>query len=180
MICFMFTNPMWIIGQESNADKKKQEKADRKKQKEEKNLSDWNESLSMASDKQFVFNASHLYTSDGSVGLNPKINFFYVLHDYAVIQFGFEGVFIGGNGVGGITVEGNIVSYKISGDNPKKPVHVELTMRPKVGQGMGVYNIAVKFYGDGYGELLLNSSGLRLQGQITTPDKAYIHEGNKL
>ncbi|MEJ2593782.1 MAG: hypothetical protein P8100_01305 [bacterium] len=168
-----------LQAQETGTDTKKKEKSDRKKQKEAEELADWESSRSMAEGRQFVFSATQLITNDGTADLDPKINFFYVMDDEAVIQFGLDGVFIGGNGVGGVTSVGTIDKYIIKGENPKKPVQVELTVRPNPGQGAGIHNLVVKFFGEGFGEVFLNASGYRLKGQITTPDKAVIYEGNR-
>ena len=176
-LAFSFAAPA-IIAQETTD--KKQQKAEKKKLREEQELADWNESKQMATDRRFVFKANQLITKDGTVSLDPKINFFYVIDDYSVIQFGFDGVFIGGNGVGGITSDGTVESYKVIAENPKKPVQVELIVKPKAGQGFGIGTLVVKFYGDGYGEIQLNSNGYRLKGQIFKPEAANIHMGNKL
>lgn len=159
---------------------KKEKKAEKKRLKEEQNLADWNKTKKMANDHRFVFKANQLFTKEGSVSLDPKINFFYVVGDYAVIQLGFDGVFIGGNGVGGITSEGTVNRYEVKAENHKKPVQVELTVKPKAGQGIGVGTLVVKFYGDGYGEMIINSSGFRLKGQLETLEDTRIHVGNKL
>ncbi len=175
----MITGPVLMQAQETGTDTKKQEKSDRKKQKEAEELADWESSRAMAEARQFVFTATQLTTNDGTADLDPKINFFYVMDDEAVIQFGLDGVFIGGNGLGGVTSVGNVDKYIVKGDNPKKPVQVEVTVRPKAGQGTGIHNLVVKFFGEGFGEVYINASGYRLRGQITTPDKAIIHEGNR-
>lgn len=170
-----------LFAQESKSESsKKQEKANKKKQKEEKQLAEWEKYKQMANDQEFVFRASQLFLKDGSASLDPRINFFYVVDEYAVIQFAFDGLVIGGNGVGGITVEGKVEAYKVMAENPKKPVQVNLTVIPRVGQGVGVYDLVIKFYGDDYGELLINSNGYRLNGQIESVEDANIYEGNKL
>lgn len=183
LLLAVFTISIFTAGlyaQEAKSDTKKQEKADKKKAKEEKDIAEYEQSKQMAEDREFVFRASQLFLRDGSAQLDPRINFFYIVDDYAVIQFAFDGVFIGGNGVGGITIEGKVDAYKVLGDNPKKPVQVELTVIPRAGQGVGVYDIVVKFYGDEYGELLINSNGYRLKGQFEAVEEANIYEGNKL
>ena len=153
-------------------------KEDRKKAKEERLQAEWQESRDMAESQQYVFSAEQLITNDGTVALDPKINFFYIVDDYAVIQFGFDGVFIGGNGVGGVTTEGTVHKYKVSGDNPKKPVQAELQVQPKAGQGFSTANLLVKFYGEGFGEVHLNASGARLKGQFAKLEDSNIYQGN--
>ena len=176
---FLFVVPT-VFAQKSEKEQKQQAKEAKKKQKAEKAAAEWNDSKQMAEKKQFVFKANQLFTKDGTFSLDPKINFFYVIDDYAVIQFGFDGVFIGGNGLGGITSEGTVATYKVIADNQKKPVQVELSVKPKAGQGIGIGNFAVKFYGDGYGEVLLYTNGYRLKGKIEKPENANIYQGNKL
>jgi len=166
------------FSQNTSKDTKKQAKEAKKKAKENQELADWNANKKMAEDRQFVFKANQLITPDGTFPLDPKINFFYVIDDYSVIQFAFEGIFIGGNGLGGITSEGTVDKYKINSGKPAKPIQVEVNVKPKAGQGVGVGTLVVKFFGDGYGEMLMNSSGYRLKGQIQKPDNASIHQGN--
>lgn len=166
------------FSQNTSQEAKKKEKEVKKKAKQEQAVADWNANKKMAEDRQFVFKANQLITPDGTFPLDPKINFFYVIDDYSVIQFAFEGIFIGGNGLGGITSEGTIDKYKINSAKPTKPIQVELNVNPKAGQGTGVGTLVVKFFGDGYGEMLMNTSGYRLKGQIQKPENANIHQGN--
>ncbi len=69
---------------------------------------------------------------------------------------------IGGNGVGGITVEGDIDTYKVSADNTKKPVRVDLSLRPTSLGTSGIWNVSIIFYSEGYGEVTLTTNGIRL------------------
>lgn len=179
VLALLFITPV-VFGQESEKEQKQQEKVAKKKLKEEQALAEWNASKQIAESRQFVFKANQLFTKGGTFSVDPKINFFYVIDDYAVIQFAFDGVFIGGNGLGGITSEGTVQTYKIIAENPKKPVQVEVSVKPKAGQGIGIGNMAVQFFGDGYGEVLLYTNGYRLKGKIEKPEKANIHQGNKL
>lgn len=179
IFAFLFIVPT-AFGQESDKEKKQQQKEAKKKLKKEQALAEWNASKQMAEDRQFVFKANQLFTKDGTYPLDPKINFFYVIDDYAVIQFAFDGVFIGGNGLGGITSEGTVQTYKIIAEKQNKPIQVEVSVKPKAGQGIGIGNMAVQFFGDGYGEVILYTNGLRLKGKIEKPENANIHQGNKL
>ena len=125
-----------------------------------------------------MFSSNQAFSNDGSFGLDPKTNFLYVIDDEAVVQFALDGVIVRGNGVGGITIQGTVMDYKIFADKYKKPVRVDLTIRPKAGQGVGVGLISVTFYADGFAEINMNTQGFRLKGDIVTPEKSNIYQGS--
>ncbi len=158
-------------------EEKKQAKEEKKRLKEEAELADWNQAKAFAASKRFVFSSSQAFTIDGSFGTDPKLNFFYVIDDKAVLQFALDGVVIKGNGVGGITWTNDILNYKVIADNTKKPVRVDIALKPIAGQGVGVRNISVTFYSDGYGEVDILGSGIRLNGNIVKPEQSNIFKG---
>ena len=165
------------FGQTDSKEQKKQDKAEKKRIKEEAEMADWNESKALAASKRFVFSANEAFTNDGSFGLDPKINFLSIIEEKGVFQFALDGVIIGGNGVGGITVEGDIDTYKVSADNTKKPVRVDLSLRPTSLGTSGIWNVSIIFYSEGYGEVTLTTNGIRLKGNIVKPEQARNYQG---
>ncbi|RLD43468.1 MAG: hypothetical protein DRI88_10820, partial [Bacteroidetes bacterium] len=63
----------------SSADKKKLTKSEKKKLKEEAEKADWEKYNQLIESRQFVFQATDIYTSSGTAPLDQKTNFFYVI-----------------------------------------------------------------------------------------------------
>ena len=166
----------------SEKDKKKLEKEEKKKQKEAVELAEWNEAKTMAESKRFVFTANEMYTADGSISLDSRTNFFYVIGDDATLQFTFIGLqgIPNPNGLGGITSKGRVTKYSYKADNYKKPVTIEVTVNPLAGQGRGIHQMVVTIFGEGYAELLMPGNGARLKGRIVKPEDSKIYEGTQL
>jgi hypothetical protein len=72
--------------------------------------------------QQYVLEANTVYSKKGrSFRMNSTINFVKIDKDNSIIQLGFNQI-QGWNGVGGITLEGNVRNYKvIKGDGTKLP-----------------------------------------------------------
>ena len=72
--------------------------------------------------KSFVIEANTVYSKKGrSFQMNSSINFVKLNKGVGVVQLGFDGI-IGWNGVGGITLDGNVTNYKVDkGDGTKMP-----------------------------------------------------------
>ena len=167
--------------QQSVQDKKKLEKEEKKKQKQEADLADFNKVKTMAESQSFVFTAAEMFTAEGSASLNPRTNFFYVIGDEATLQFAFEGLqyIPNPNGLGGVTSKGTVTKYTYKADNPNKPVSIQVTVKPLAGQGQGIHQLVVTIYGDGYAELLMQSSGIRVKGSIERAEDSNIYEGTQ-
>lgn len=156
----------------------KKSKTEKKQEKKDAALADWNSAKTLAESKNFIFAATELFTNDGSASLNSKLNFLSVSDEEAVLQFGFENVYISGNGVGGFTSNGRITKYEVEAENPDKPVQIIINFDPLAAQGRGIGNFFITIYSEGYAELNFSASGLRLKGSITTPEKADVYLGN--
>jgi len=72
--------------------------------------------------KSFVLEASTVYSKKGRVfQMNPSVNFVKLNNGEGVLQLAFNQI-VGWNGVGGITLEGNVRNYKVDkGDGTKMP-----------------------------------------------------------
>ncbi len=172
-----------LIAQESNTgdqEKKKLSKAEKKEMKEEQEKVDWEQAKKLVESKRFVFQSTDLFTSNGTVPLDAKTNFFYVIDDDAVLQFSFAGLqsVPTSNGLGGITSEAMVTKYEVSANNYKKPIKVAITVKPKAGQGTGIHQLSLVVYGGGYAELLLINNGARIKGSIISPEDSRIFEGS--
>ena len=168
-------------GQElTTKDAKKLDKSEKKKMKEEAEKAEWEKAKTLVESKRVVFQATDLFTSNGTLPLDQKTNFFYVIDNDAVLQFSFIGLqsVPSPNGLGGITSEATVTKYKVTANNFKKPVRVEITVKPKAGQGTGIHQLSLTIFGDGYAELLLVNNGARLKGSIISPEDSRIFQGS--
>ena len=166
----------------SKKDKKKLEKEEKKKQKEAAELVEWNEAKAIAESKRFVFTAFEVFTEGGSIALDERTNFFYVLGDDATLQTAVPVLenYPNPNGIGGVTTEGKVTSYKVKNKGPKKPISIQVAFKPLAGQGGGIHTFVVFIYGDGYAELQFPYRSTRLKGNIRKPENSKIYKGTHL
>ena len=77
----------------------------------------WDEALDAIKDTTFTFEADKVVFPYGQIAyVNSNTNFVSVNKDDAVVQVAFNVPFSGPNGIGGVTVQGNISGYKIQTD----------------------------------------------------------------
>jgi hypothetical protein len=136
--------------------------------------------MELLSKKYFVFEADYLVGPEGqSFILTPNINFMSVNGNNVVLQFGFDGV-VGWNGVGGITVRGNLSNYKV--DTTRRNNLMVTTDVNLIGPGLPPH-ITLNVSDDGTAFLtILPATGgpINVYGQIFSPQKAAIFEGQSL
>lgn len=147
-----------------------------KQEKKEKELKEWHKLKKFIEDKDFVFTGSLL---DGKA-VDQKINFIYVNGKNATIQFasGFGG---GPNGIGGITLEGEITKFNVKAKKEGKAITVLFTVSPKLGQGArGPITINISAYSFYSAYVGINSYTGAMEGEIKQKANSKIFEGNKL
>jgi hypothetical protein len=114
--------------------KEKQQAEKKEAEKKLKELVD-----SMIENRSFVLEANYISGKSGSqIPVNSNLNFISVDSTEAVIQLGSPWG-IGLNGVGGITVDGNITKYKFLKDSTKRGTSYSITMY--IMSSMGIYDI---------------------------------------
>jgi len=75
-------------------------------------------SNALLASKQWVLEATRVYNKSGrSFNLDPNINFVSIQEKDGVVQLSFTGL-VGWNGIGGITLEGNVTRYEFK--EPRK------------------------------------------------------------
>ena len=164
------------MGQETDDGKsKKEQKKERKESRKLEALEDLQKANDLVRERQWVLETHTLFGRFGdSFQVNPTINFVAVDGDNCVIQLGFEHL-VGWNGLGGVTFEGKVKSYKIY----------------ETGDGKGV-SLRAEFFGAGRNlSMFLNVSGvnsdirlrgnwggrLRMAGQIVHPEESRVYKG---
>ena len=77
----------------------------------------WEESLAAIKDTAFTLEADRVVFKYGQIAyVNSNTNFVSVNKNEAVVQVAFNVPFSGPNGIGGVTVQGSVGSYKIETD----------------------------------------------------------------
>ena len=92
-----------------------------------------------------------------------------------VIQIGSD-MYIGGNGVGGVTVEGPVTSYKYTFNEKKGSYAVSFSVRSNIGS----YDVRMSVYGEGRAEATVTSNWpgrLSYSGYLVQPSSSKVYKG---
>jgi hypothetical protein len=128
----------------------------------------------------FVFQADRLYGPGGmSYSVSPDVNFFAVVKNKVILQFGFQGI-VGWNGVGGLTAEGFLAKYNFSeGKSLKRALTVAGNIRPRGGGGQPYFYMTINNNGNAYLEVLMIGGGrIRMSGHVVAPSQAAVYKGH--
>lgn len=128
----------------------------------------------------FVFQADRLYGPGGvSYSVSPDVNFFAVVKNKVILQFGFQGL-VGWNGVGGLTAEGFLSKYSFrQGKSLKRALSVSGNIRPRGGGGQPYFYLTVNNNGNAYLEVLMIGGGrIRMSGHLVAPSRAAVYKGH--
>ena len=141
----------------------------RKQKKAEQELLDqmfFDEAKQAIEMKNFILEADHVMFKYGTTAfVSPNTNFVAVKGNKAVVQVAFNIPISGPNGLGGITVNGNISGYKQTTD---KKGNISVSMNV-MGVGISV-DISPNF----------NSNNFSLTGSLLPMAKANVFKGNSL
>jgi hypothetical protein len=169
------------VGQESKATEEKltrQEKKELKKQREQEQLE---EMIALLNEKYWVIEAHTVFDrSNNSFQISPTLNFVAVNGDKGVIQLGFNNL-IGWNGVGGVTVDGQITKYEIKEGKKNQSPQATLRFQGKGGVGSALLVVTVNSYGQATARVSGDFGGrLTFQGQMVSLDKSRVYKGQSL
>jgi hypothetical protein len=154
---------------------------------EERQLNDLADSLASVQaraallNRDFVLEATSVTFKNGSTAfINSTTNFIYLKGDKAVVQISPSNFASGPNGVGGVTVEGNVTDLQVRTDSKGRT-----TLSMNV-MGIGI-NAQVEVYmypGTSRASATVypnfNSNTLWIQGTLVPYENANIFEGNSL
>lgn len=117
-----------------------------KKEEQKKHSEEMAKLLSVAiEEKQWVLEANTLANKTGaSVNVNSTLNFVAVEGDEAFVQLGSD-TGMGQNGVGGVSVRGNVSKYKVSKNEKKGTYFITLY----VSSALGTFDIRLDCNADG-------------------------------
>jgi hypothetical protein len=170
VFAFVFVN---TYGQ--NQEKKKLTRKERKelrlRLKEEKiRLID-----SAINNRQYVLEADYIMNKKGeSFSVSSNINFVCIDSSKATFQFGST-YLIGLNGIGGVTVEGDITSYKVT-----KRKSGSYYIRISVSSSVGFYDISINITSTGLADAdisTISSKRINYSGKIVPLQQSFIYKG---
>jgi hypothetical protein len=158
LLLAMLLGSVLVFGQEGQDLSKKEMRKLRKEQKKEERVNNLAMYTQVAEDKEWVLEAHTVYNKYGnSFQMDPTINFVSISKNEAVIQLGVNG-FIGYNGLGGITLEGNVTNYEVMKED--ETVMIRFIA---MGSAMGPVDVIARISPDGFGRLTVSGNwGRRL------------------
>lgn len=170
--------------QETEISQKEQRKLDKEKKKQEKEtaaLESQKVYAEMLESKYYVFMGNSLAGDAGAVySVTPAYNFLSVSGNQVVFQFSFDGI-VGWNGIGGITLKGEIEDYKFEpAKNSKKPMRVTASVRTTTRWGKPYLTMTV--FEEGYASITLTvkESTINMSGQVVKPEDSGVYEGMEI
>lgn len=180
MLAFSLLIP--AIGQDQELSKKEQKKLQKQLKKEQQEEEKVKRTLMvglMIEHQKFVLEAERLQDSRGnSVNVASMINFIACDSVNGVIQIGSD-LYIGGNGVGGVTVEGPLTNYKYSKNEKKGSYSVSFNVRSTLGS----YDVRMSVFGEGRAEATVTSTWpgrLTYSGYLVPPGVSKVYKGFSL
>ncbi len=130
----------------------------------------------MVEHRKFVLEADRLQDSRGnSVNVSSMINFVACDSLNGVVQIGSD-LYIGGNGVGGVTVEGPIANYKSSYNEKNGTYSVSYNIRSTI----GAYDVRISIFGEGRADAIVTSTWpgrINYSGYMVPPGVSKVYKG---
>ncbi|MDX2430184.1 MAG: DUF4251 domain-containing protein [Bacteroides sp.] len=130
----------------------------------------------MVEHQDFVLEANRLQDAKGnSTSVSSMINFIACDSVHGVIQIGSD-LYIGGNGVGGVTVEGPIANYKFTLNEKKGTYSLSYTVRSSI----GIYDVRMSIYREGRAEATVTSNWpgrLNYSGYLIPSSVSKVYKG---
>ncbi len=175
-IGLMFFSSALLFGQ-NNKNLSKKEKKEQKKQLQ---IEQKKAMISLLESKEWVIEAHTVFDRYGlSYQLNPSINFVGINGDEGAMQLGFDGL-IGWNGVGGVTIDGNVTKYEIKEGKENSSPSVTLRFQ---GRGIGFATITISVTTSGQATAKVNGDfGERItfSGIIKPLSESVVYKGQSL
>ena len=167
------------FGQEQELSKKEQKKLMKEIKKEQQAEEAAKRNLMtglMIEHQSFILEAERLQDNRGNtVNVSSMINFIACDSVNGVIQIG-SNHYIGGNGVGGVTVEGPVTNYKYSLNEKKGTYSVSFNVRSTI----VAYDVRMSVYGEGRAEASVTSNWpgrLSYSGYLVPPANSKVYKG---
>ena len=131
----------------------------------------------MVSQQRFVLEANMLSDRYGqNFSVSSNINFLAIDSIVAVIQIG-NSMYIGSNGLGGVTIEGNVSGYEYEMNEKKGTYQVSYSIR----SSMGSYDVLINIFRSGNADATVRGTfggSIRYHGNLVSPAKSRIFKGS--
>lgn len=177
LLCMVFT--LGAFAQEPELSKKEQKKLQKQLRKEQKAEQEAAQAAIvglMVEHQRFVLEADRLRDKTGQiVNVSSMINFVAVDSTAGVIQIG-SNAYVGLNGVGGITLEGNVGNYKFTFIEKSRSYNISFTLRTSVGS----YDVRMNTYSDGRADANVSSNWpgqLNYEGVLVPMINSRVYKG---
>jgi hypothetical protein len=126
--------------------------------------------------KQFVLEADQLRDRYGNMAfVTSNINFIAVDSNVAVFQFGSAHT-VGINGIGGVTVEGRITSFKAKKNEKNGSYYIQFN----ISSNLGMFDISMNVSGDGRASATVNAMSrgkLNYSGKLVSLQTSNVYKG---
>lgn len=181
---FLMSISITVFTQEKEISQKEQRKLEKEKKKQEKEaaaLEEQRHYAQMLENRQYVFMGNTLSGDAGAVySVTPTYNFLSVIGNQVVFQFSFDGI-VGWNGIGGITLKGEIEDYKFEpAKNTKKPMRSTARIKTTTHWGTPYFTLTV--FEGGYASITMSvkSGTINMSGQVVKPEDSGVYEGTEI
>lgn len=177
LIMGLFLAGTTAIAQSPTAKEQRRLMKQLKKEEQAKELARTTELMSvMLEQRKFVLEADQLRDGYGNLAQVPStLNFIAADSTRGVIQVGNNST-MGLNGVGGITLDGQLKNYEMK-YNEKRGTHI---VSYDVMSGLGTYHLAMTVYPDGRADATLSSNWrgrLTYMGRLVPPGASRVFQG---
>ena len=172
--CLAQTDQQGKTRKELRDEKRAQYKAEEKLM----NELDYHNALIALQNQQFVVEADQLNLRNGAtVFVNSGTNFLMVNKDRGTVQVAFNTALSGPNGIGGVTVDGNISGMKTETDKDGN-IHCSFGIQ---GVGISAEVFVTLYYGSNEANVTVspnfNSNTLSMSGEMVSIDDSTIFKG---
>ncbi len=161
-------------------EKKKLSKKEKKELKKELELEKRKAIMELLLSQEWIIEAHTVYDKHNqSYQISPTTNFVCIKGEDGIIQLGFDGL-IGWNGVGGITLDGKVTSYKII--EGKKNNNPSINLRFQ-GRGVGSANINITVNSSSQANAKVSGDfgdRVTFSGVLKSKDESAVYKGQSL
>jgi hypothetical protein len=164
------------IAQEENKLSKKEKKELKRQQMEGQRQA----ILDLLESRTWVIEAHTVYDRyNQSYQLNPSINFVGVKENEGALQLGFNGL-IGWNGVGGVTIDGQVTRYEVKDGQKDNTPSVVLRFQGR-GVGFATINVTVNISGQATARVSGDfGERISFSGVIKSLEESIVYKGQSL
>ena len=176
VLALILSTGIWVQGQELSRKEKKQI---RKEQQEAELEQKAALTALMVEHHMFVLEADRLRDKRGNtVNVPSNLNFIASDSVVGVIQIGSH-QYVGSNGVGGITVEGQIANYEFTHNEKNGTYNISYNVRSSV----GYYDVRISVFRDGRADATVSSNWpgrVNYQGYLVPPSESRVWQGTSI